>query len=100
MPFYHSPNTICAQIQARGISLNINNTIYGWAPKNWRDRSSRWPGIRVNVWTHTGCCDRRWVFGVDVNRRHFGYLTKGDAEPGNYNYTTGGWHFGRVNVEA
>lgn len=94
MPFYNFPNTIFTQIQCKGFWININNHIFGWAPENWREKSS-FPKIGIDIWAHTGSCDQRWIARVVVGNRSFGYRTRGDATPDMMAYEDGGWYFGK-----
>lgn len=67
---------------------------------NIRIPTSIWPGFyrrfrrfRIGIFAHNLQCDRRWIFLIGTNMARFGYLTKGDSEPGYASYDEAGWFF-------
>jgi hypothetical protein len=54
----------------------------------WRIKRKYWG---IALYFHNLQCDRRWLFGVRIGRRVFGYLTHGDATPDMMSYREAGW---------
>jgi hypothetical protein len=87
-----------AQIEAWAI-VGLRLGFSAWGVAYWpreRKRMPRWmPHVTLAIWNHTGQCDQRWVFRLNVGRYRFGYRTRGDAKPTYATYYDAGWRLGR-----